>query len=120
MDIVKEVLTLHVIKHDKVGLTVLEQIDELDDVVMLTHLENFDLTTLLEHLDRLHVSLLDCLDRSLRAINLVGGQLHHAELTFPKSLTQLEEVEQIGESHSFQKHIGPLLLFLLTVEIEDT
>ena len=93
MDIVKEVLTLHVIKHDKVGLTVLEQIDELDDVVMLTHLEHFDLATLLENLDRLHVCLLDCLDSSLRAINLMVGQFYHAELAFTESLAKLVEIE---------------------------
>ena len=99
LNVVEEVLALHVVEDDEVGITILEQVDQLDNITMLAHLEDLDLAPLLEHLNRLHVRLLDCLDRGLDTGDFVRGQLDHAELALAQRLAQLVEVEQVGEAH---------------------
>jgi hypothetical protein len=44
---VKHVVSCHVLHHDIVILAVLKQVKELDNVVMLAHLENFNFSALL-------------------------------------------------------------------------
>ena len=62
---------------------------------MLAHFEHFDLPSLLEDLDLLHVGLLDCLDRGLCALSLVSGCFNQAELTLAENLSEFVIVEQI-------------------------
>ena len=71
LNIVKEVFTLHVVQNDEVGLTVLEEINQFDYIIVLTHLQDFNLSALLEHLNWLHIDLFDGLDGSLGAIKLM-------------------------------------------------
>jgi len=54
-NVIKQVFTCHVLQHDKVVLTALKQVDQFNDARVLAHLEHFDLTPLLQNLDRLHV-----------------------------------------------------------------
>ena len=119
LDVVEEVLTLHVFENNEVGLTILEQVDQLDNILVLAHLEDLDLAPLLEDLNRLHVRLLDRLDRGLDAGDLVRGQLDHAELAFAQRFAQLVEVEQVGEAHGLEEHVHPALLLISAVEVED-
>ena len=119
LDVVEEVLALHVVENDEVGITVLEQVDQLDNITMLAHLEDLDLAPLLEDLNRLHVCFLDCLDRSLVTSDFVCGQLDHAELAFAQRLAQIVEVEQVGEAHGLEKHVHPVLLLFRAIEVEN-
>ena len=80
LQVLEQVFALHVIEDDIVSLTVFEQINESDYVVMLAHLEDLNLPTLLEDFNRLHVLLLDRLDGHLLVCHLVGRKLDEAEL----------------------------------------
>ena len=119
MNVVEEILALHVFKHDEVRLTVLEEIDESDDVVVLAHFQHFNLSPLLEYLDWLHVGFLDCLDGSLGTSTFVSGHLDEAKLTFTKSLSNIVEIEQVRETHSFEKPTHPFFLALDAFKVED-
>ena len=57
LEVVEEIRSGHVVEDDVVVLTVFEEVDEVDDVGMLAHLEHFNLTSLLEHLYVSHVLL---------------------------------------------------------------
>ena len=119
LNIVKQVFALHVVEDDEVSFTVLEEIDQLDDIFVLTHLQDFNLTSLLENLNWLHVSLFDGFDGSLGTCDFMRSQLDHAKLTLAQSLSQLIEVKEVGEAHSLEQHVHPTLLLLLRVEVED-
>ena len=119
LDVVEEIFALHVVEDNEVGLTILEQVDQLDNITMLAHLKDLDLAPLLEDLDRLHVCLLDSLDSGLNTGDFVRSQLDHAKLTFAQRLAQLVEVEQVGEAHGLEEHIHPALLLVCAVEVED-
>lgn len=117
--VVEHVFALHVVQHYEVGIAVFEQIDQLDDIVVLAHFEDLDLTALLEDFDRLHVGLLDRLDCDMRSGHLVLSLLDKAKLAFAESLAKLIEVEQVSEAHSLQQHLHPALLLVHRVEVQD-
>ena len=119
LNVVEEVFALHEVEHNEVCLTVFEQVDQLDDVLVLTHLQNLNLTTLLEDLNWLHVRFFHRLDGDLGIGNLVVCQFDEAKLTLAECLSKLIEVEQVGEAHRLQQHLRPLLLLVTRVEVED-
>jgi hypothetical protein len=81
-NVVKEIFPLHVLEHDVVMVARLKQVQQLNDILMLAHFEHFDLSSLLVHLNRLHIALGDGLDCSLQILRfLVLGKLDGAELT---------------------------------------
>ena len=86
---------------------------------MLAHLEHLDLSSLLEDFNRLHVELLDSLDGHVIASILVSCKRNHAELTFTKLLANLVVVKQVGEPDGAHQLLGPVLLLLLGVEVEN-
>lgn len=104
LDIVEHILALHVLKHNEVGVTVFEEVDQLDDVVVLAHLEYLNLTSLLEDLNRLHVRLFHCLDGGLCVSDLVRGVLDLAELTLAQGFSQFIEVKQVLIAHRLEQH----------------
>lgn len=55
--VVEQVFASHVLKHNKIVLTALKQVDQLNDARVLAHLQHFDFSSLLENLNRLHVRL---------------------------------------------------------------
>ena len=63
--VVEQVFTSHVLEHDKIVLTALKQVDQLNDARVLAHLQHFDFSSLLENLNRLHVRLNDGLNCDL-------------------------------------------------------
>lgn len=99
LDVVEQVLALHVVEYDEVSLAVLEEIEQLDDVAVLAHLQDFNLSALLKDFDWLHVRLLDRLDGSQGSRDLVSRQFDHAELSLAQSLSKFVKVEQVGEAH---------------------
>ena len=89
LDVIEHILTRHVVKHDVVLVAAIEDVNELDDIGVLAHLEHLDFTTLLEHFDRLHVGLFHSLDCNLLARFQVRTKLHQTELPLTKSVRQL-------------------------------
>lgn len=73
LQVLKQVFPLHVVKYNVVHLAILEQIDQLDYIVVLAHLEDFDLPTLLEDLNWLHVLFLYSLDGHLLPCKIMSG-----------------------------------------------
>ena len=76
LHIVEEISSGHELEHYIIILIVLEDIDKIDNVWMLAHLEYFNLAPLLEHLYMCHVLFLDLLDSYLPASLLVDSQFH--------------------------------------------
>jgi len=95
LQILKQVFALHVVKNDVMHLAILEQVYQPDDIVVLTHFEYFDLSALLEDLNRLHVLFLDSLDGHFLACKLVCCQLNQSKLAFAKRLSKLVVVKNI-------------------------
>lgn len=95
LDVIKEILSCHELKYDEVVLAVLEDVLQLDDIRVLAHFKNFNLSSLLEDLNLLHVGLFDCLDRRLPGVSLMRGVFNHAELTFSEHLAHIVEIEEI-------------------------
>lgn len=111
-DVVEEVFASHELKDYEVVLTAFEQVQELDDVGMLAHLEHFDLASLLEDLNRLHVSLVDGLDSDLFSGPFVFSQLDHTELTFSKAALEIVKFICITLIYHFPNALDPQLLLL--------
>ena len=95
LQILKQVFALHVVKNDVMHLAILEQVYQPDDIVVLTHFEYFDLSALLEDLNRLHVLFLDSLDSHFLACELVCCQFNQSKLAFAKRLSKLVVVKNI-------------------------
>jgi hypothetical protein len=65
---------------------------------VLAHLEHLDFPSLLEHLDGLHVLLLDGLDGDLEICLFVLGQFDQTKLALAESIGEVVIVKQIGIS----------------------
>lgn len=62
---------------------------------MLTHLENFDLSSLLIYFDWFHILLIDCLNCYFLAIGFVGSQFDQTKLSFAEIVLDGVEVEHV-------------------------
>ena len=96
LDVVEEVFALHELEHYVVVIAILEQVDKRHDVWVLTHLQHVDLHSLLIHLDRLHILLMDRLDSYFLSGFDVSRQFHETELALAKIVFQSVVVVQVG------------------------
>jgi len=119
-NVIEEIFALHEFQHNEVVLGALKQVDQLDDVLMLAHLEHLDLSPLLEDLNRLHVGLVDGLNRDLAAFPLVLRQLDHAKLTLAKVVEQVVVVVYVELADDLADGFDPARLRLLILEVQDT
>lgn len=87
---------------------------------MLAHLEHLNFTTLLEHLDRLHVGLLHSLDCNLLSRFQVRTKLDQTELTFTKSVRKLVKLIDIREIDGIEKFLMPVRLDLGRGEVQNS
>lgn len=76
LHVFKEVAPFHVLKDDVVVSMAFEEVNQLDDVGVLTHLEHLDLFLLLIDLNGSDVFLLDNLDGYCLSGELVLSELH--------------------------------------------
>jgi hypothetical protein len=109
-DIIKQIFSSHELEHDEVVFTALEEVNQLNDVLVLTHLEHLDLPSLLEHFDWLHVGLSDRLDCHMVLVLLVLGKFDNTKLTLAQVCGQLIEVIYVLLANDFPNLLGPLLL----------
>ena len=112
LEVVEEIRSGHVVEDDVVVLTVFEEVDEVDDVGMLAHLEHFNLTSLLENLDVSHVLLFHLFNSYFLAGLFVRGKLYQPELTLAQSLVKGVEVENVRVPHRVLEPADPLRLVL--------
>lgn len=71
LDVVKEILALHVLKHDVVVIGILEQIDEAYYVRVLRHLQYINFSSLLINFYRFHIFFMHCFNCYFLACSLV-------------------------------------------------
>ena len=79
---------------------------------MLAHLEHFNLTSLLEHLDVSHVLLLHLFNGYFLACLFVSGKLYQSKLTLAQSLVKRVEVKNVRVPHRVLEPADPLRLVL--------
>jgi len=73
LEVVEQVAARHVVQDDVVVVTVLKDINQVDDVGVLTHLQHFNFSPLLKHFNVSHVALFHLLDRHFPLVFLVEG-----------------------------------------------
>ena len=95
LDIIIHIISSHEIEHYVIVFAVLKQVNEVDDVRVLAHLENLYLTSLLEYFNVCHVFLFDLFDGGFIACLLMQGQLDQAELPLSEGLVQCVIVEHV-------------------------
>ena len=86
---------------------------------MLRHFEHIDLTPLLVDLDRLHIFLVDRLDRHFLPRLGVRRQLDETELAFAEIVLKVVVVKQVRVSDDLPKAEQPVLLLSLAFEVQD-
>ena len=94
-DVVKQVLAWQILKNYKVIFVVLKQVDQLDYVLVLAHLQNLDFAPLLVNFYRLHISLRNNFDCNLITIALVSRKFYYAKLTFPQVFLNVVKVVHV-------------------------
>lgn len=95
LQVAEQVATVKLFHDDVDVVLILKDIEEANNVWMLTHFENFDFSSLqLNILDR-HLPLGHDLDSHGLSALLVDGGLHKAELALAESLLDLIEVKDI-------------------------
>ena len=120
LDVVEQVASGHVVEHDVVGIRVLEQIYQADNVRMLTHLEHLNFSPLLVDFDWFHVLLVDCLDCHLLAVLVVSGQLDETKLALAEIGLKRVELEQICVANHCFHLVSPDLGLRLCLEVEQS
>ena len=91
-------------------IVVFKQINELDDILVLAHLENFYLASLLVHFYRLHVSFGDDFYGKVATVLLVRCKFNDAELTLAQVFVDGIEVINVGETNFLSDCVSPHLL----------
>ena len=94
-DVVEQVFAWQVLENYKVIFVVLKQVDQLDYVLVLAHLQNLDFAPLLVNFYRLHVSLSNHFDCNLITIALVSRKFYYAKLTFPQVFLNVVKVVHV-------------------------
>ena len=95
LDVIEQVAALHVLKDNIIEFAVLEQVNEPNNIGMLTHLQDLYLSPLLVYLNLLHILLVHRLYRDFLAILLVRGKFYEAKLTFTKVVLEIIEVKHV-------------------------
>lgn len=80
--IIKKIRARHILEDDEVVVHALEKINQVDDVRVLTHLQDFDFSALLEDLDVRHVLFLHLFNGDLLPRLFVDTELDQPELSF--------------------------------------
>ena len=91
-------------------IVVLKQINELDNVLVLAHLEHFYLPSLLVHFYRLHVCLGDDFYSKVSTILFVRCKFNDTELTLAQVFVNGIEVINVGETNFLSDGVSPHLL----------
>lgn len=101
-------------------LTRLKQVNEFDDVGVLAHFQDFDLPTLLEDFDWLHVGLGDGLDRNLHAVLLMLAELDDAELALAQVRRQIVVVVDVELADDLSDGFDPSKLVIGVGEVQNS
>lgn len=85
---------------------------------MLAHLQHFYFSSLLEHFNVSHISLLHLLYCHLNARVELGRHLNNTELAFTKCFSKRVIIKHVTVTHHFLKRLYPFLLLLLWFKIK--
>ena len=95
LDVVEEILSLHVFQNNVVVVLVFKQINQCHNVWMLTHFENVYFSSLLINFYWLHIFLVDCFYCNFLPCFLMDCKLHKSELTLAEVTFEIVEVEEV-------------------------
>ena len=112
LDVVEEILTLHILKHDIIIVLILKEINESNNIWMLTHFQNVNFSSLLVYLDWFHVFLVYRFDGNFLSSFFVDSKFYQTELTLSKVLLEIIVVEKIRISRNSFESIEPVILHL--------
>lgn len=93
LNVVEEILALHILQHNIVVVAVLEEVYERDDIRMLRLLKHFNFTSLLVNLNLLHILLVHGLDGDFLARLLMRCELDETELALAQVVLERIVVE---------------------------
>ena len=110
---------MHILKDNIIEFAVLEQVNEPDNIGMLTHLQNLYLSSLLVYLNLLHVLLVDGLYRDFLAILFVRGKLYEAKLAFTKVVLEIIEVKHVCVPNRVPEVLYPFKLQILVFKVKQ-
>ena len=95
LQVAEQVATVKLLHDDVDVVLILKDIEEANNVWMLTHFENFDFSSLKFDILHRHLPLGHDLDSHGLSALLMDSGLHKTKLTFAKRLFDLVEVEDI-------------------------
>jgi hypothetical protein len=119
-DVVEQILAWQKFEYDEIVFVVLKQINQLDYVLMLTHLENFYFTSLLINLNRFHICFSDHFDCNLVPVTLVSRELNHTKLAFAQVFFDFIKVVHVGKANYMSNCICPFSLESLGREVKNS
>ena len=114
LQVAEQVTTVKLLHDDVDVVLVLKNIEEANNVWMLTHFENFNFSSLQLDILHRHLPLGHDLDSHGLSALLVDSGLHKAELALAERLLDLVEVKDVRVPDDLLDRSHPTL-FLLTV-----
>jgi hypothetical protein len=117
LEIGEEVATREVLHHDVNVVLILEDIQQTDDVRVLTHLQDFYLTTLKLNISDGHLLFGHDLDSDVLAGLLVYGGLNEPELALAECLLDVVEVGEGGVPDDLLHGLDPPQLLIEALEV---
>ena len=119
LNVVEEIFTSAIFKNDKVIVLVFEKINQANDVFVLAHFEHLNLSSLLIHLNRLHVFLLNrfygCFDPCLN----VDALSDQTKLPFSQNIAHFIEVEHVLIVEGLYEILKPNLANFFATKVEN-
>ena len=112
LQVAEQVATVKLLHDDVDVVLILKDIEEANNVWMLTHLENFYFSSLQLNILHRHLPLGHDLDSHGLSALLVDGGLDKTKLALAERLLDLVEVKDIGVSNDFLDRVHPTLLLL--------
>ena len=114
LQVAEQITTIKLLHDDVDVVLVLKDIEEANNVWMLTHFENFNFSSLQLDILHRHLPLGHDLDSHGLSALLVDSRLHKAELALAERLLDLVEVKDVRVPDDLLDRSHPTL-FLLTV-----
>ena len=119
LQVFKEIFTLHVLHYDIVVSGGLKYVFQFDDIVMLTHLEYFEFSSLLEKFLSTHFGFENRLDGKLFFGRNVGCKIYNTKLTTSQKLLNSVGIINVFCTAYFLKSFDPFLLLSLSAVVEN-
>lgn len=116
--IVEKVRSFHIVEYYIVVVNVFKNINQIDNIWMLAHFQNFYFSSLLKNFNMSHVLFLNLLYSNLLPCLLVSRQFDKSKLTFSERFFKAVKIKNIRVTHSFLQPHLPAFFVLLVFEVK--